>query len=794
MLTNPPVGRVSRPDTAAAFVRVLCLGCLMIPGLPGISPAQNMVANGGFEEGASSWGLPQPLYAVDSTVAHSGAGSLKYHNEPGGPYLIAGQGLPLRSGKCYRMSAWVKTEGIASTDTGATISMEWSGKEGYIGGAYPPGIMGTSDWQQIVFFTSPVPEGVTGGSVIAYGRPGTSGTAWFDDLEVVEFDGPVARLHFADTPPGQTGKQIAVGVISPEVRLQADLLPAAGVSPDRLDLSVTPLVPGAPKHSGGVWHGTTAELAFPTDTLPLGATQLEVSLVSNTDGRPVTSTYLSIEKRQLLSLSVLHPNSAGVVGVGPEKDERVVLRLTILPQTAGKARTYRARLTPLSEGKAAGRSVGVMVTDRGPSRAEYSFADLPYGIFDLRCDLLLPGGSEPIARAQVLVTHADPSKRPANATWIGPNRMLMVEGKPFLPIGFYILSSFETVFPADQPYRWQAGKLCPSYYLPILDRLSKSRFNCVMDYGSTMGGLDQARQFLDAAQARGVRAIFSAKDLMHGAFWEPYTQNLLWKDLREATRNVVGELRNHPSLIAWYINDEVTAPDMWPGAVNVFRDTRETDPWHPTWAVHYDYTHLTTYREACDIIGTDPYTLTGDIGFAARDWHDSREQLPPEQPFWAVVQCFGPGYESSRPAADPREPSYDEERAATMAAIAEGATGIIYYCYHSLQRSPRFEERFAELDRIAGEVASLLPIVSLPNASRLAQLESGTLSVLTKQGKDGVYVLLASTMRTDQDAVLDLPLRPRSVRDVTTGEMLKPDGHRLALHFKALDARVLEVR
>ena len=76
-----------------------------------------------------------------------------------------------------------------------------------------------------------------------------------------------------------------------------------------------------------------------------------------------------------------------------------------------------------------------------------------------------------------------------------------------------------------------------------------------------------------------------------------------------------------------------------------------------------------------------------------------------------MVQCFGPGYETSRPV-DTREPSYDEERAATMAAIAEGATGIIFYCWHSLERSPRFAERFAELNRIAGEVQGLVPILA----------------------------------------------------------------------------------
>jgi hypothetical protein len=161
-------------------------------------------------------------------------------------------------------------------------------------------------------------------------------------------------------------------------------------------------------------------------------------------------------------------------------------------------------------------------------------------------------------------------------------------------------------------------------------------------------------------------------------------------------------------------------------------------------------------------------------------------------PFWAVVQCFGPGYETSTPN-NTREPSHDEERAATMAAIAEGATGIIYYCYHSLQRSPRFAERFAELDGIAAEVQSLVPIISLPDAVRQVGVAQGTLSALTKQGQGKAYVILASTVRSDQDVVLALPFVPRVVRDVKTGEVLKADGERLSLKFRALDARVLEL-
>ncbi len=673
---------------------------------------ENMVANAGFEDGATGWRLPAPLFSIDGTVAHTGASSLRYQNEPRGPYLIAGQGLNLQPGKCYRMRVWVKTEGIVSTDTGAAISLEWSGKQGYIGGAYPPGCTGTADWQQIVFESGIVPEGVTDGSVILYGRESTSGTAWFDDVEVTELEEPLVRWRFAGLPRGERCKTVLAGLASPEVRLRAELSAARGVRPQGLVLSARLHRGGQTTEIvGGAWDGTTGEIAVPTDDLPFGETLTELRLVAEADNRPLTSEFVRIVKRPLMRMDIVGPNPAGMLGFEPERDRLITVRISVAPQGGGQAQRYRARLSFLSHGRPTGGIAEATVSDTRPGQARITTEGLGEGLHQLRCELFAEGGTEPIARGEAVVTRGDPGERPANATLIGPHRMLIVDGQPFFPIGFYILSSFESVFPADQPYRWQTGDLQPSYYLPILDRLSRSHFNCIIDYGSTLGGMDAARDLMDAAHQRGIRTIFSVKDLMRGAFWEVYTQNLPWHDLREANRNVVRELRDHPSLIAWYVNDEVCQPDVWPGAVDVFRDTRATDPWHPTYAVHYDYQGLAKYREACDIIGTDPYTLLGDIGFTARSWRECRQQMPPEQPFWAVVQCFGAGYESSRPT-DTREPTYDEQRAATFAAIAEGATGIIYYCFHSLQRSPRFEQRFEELDRIAAEVQELVPIIA----------------------------------------------------------------------------------
>jgi hypothetical protein len=771
------------------FVEVLSLGVLIgLVALP--ARGDNLVGNPGFEEGAAGWSLAE-LYAVDSTVAHTGKQSLRYHNVPGGPYLLARRAVPLRPGKCYRISAWVKTDRVESAETGATLCLEWHSAEGYLGGAYPPGITGTSDWRQIVYETGMLPDEVTGGGIVVYGRSGTSGTAWFDDVEVTELPEPLARFSFADAP-GAAKQVLFEGPGATAVRIRAVLSPARGVAPESLRLSAKLQAPGYGKEVDGTWEGGLGELRLPPEQLPWGESQVEVTLSWKESGAPVTGTTLTVEKRRLVRMDLVEPNPAGVVGLRPG-EERVAVRLSLARQEPGKSRRYQARLSLLSEGKVLRRGRLQRVGDSQPTRLSLSLAGVAPGQYDLRCDLFGEGAATPVARAEALISRVDPARRPANTTWFGPQRMLMVEDKPFFPIGFYILSSFESVFPVDQPYRWITGALHPSYYLPILDRLAGSHFNTVLDYGSTMGGVEPARQFLDAVHARGLRAIFSVKDLMEGAYWQVYTRNLPWKDLREANWNVVRALRDHPSLIAWYINDEVFQPDKWQSAVNVFRDTRAEDPWHPTYAVHYDYPRVGIYRDACDVIGTDPYTLLDDIGLTARSWRECRAQIGPDQPFWAVVQCFGPGYETSRPV-DTREPSYDEERAATMAAIAEGATGIIFYCWHSLERSPRFAERFAELNRIAGEVQSLVPILSLPSATPGARVEQGTLSILTKRGKGKSYVLLASTERGDQDVVLRLPFRPKQVRDVQSGEVLTTTGQRLALRFRALDARVLEIR
>jgi len=475
---------------------------------------------------------------------------------------------------------------------------------GYIGGGYAEGLRGSTDWTRIIYEAGPVPEGVTGGSVILYGRDATSGTAWFDDAEVVELDEPMASISCEPT-----GRLFAE--LTPTVRLRARLSNTCTADPNDLLFVVKHRASGPPRELGhAAFMNLEAEIAIPTGDLCYGENQLEATLAT-TGGGGLLGRSFTVMRRKLVTVSPVEPSPTGVVGIGRPGPLKV--RVTVEHQGADGAREYHARLSLWREGRPAGRVTVASVSDGSPSMIDVPVAGSAPGLYDLRCELFGSPSAPCLAADECVVTVVDLADRPKNGTYFGLGRVMMVDDRPFIPVGFYILSSLDGIPPVDQPWHWQEGRLFPEYYVPILDKLADSHFNCVIDYGSTVGGIGQAHAFMDAAASRGIKTIFSVKDLMEGAYWDIYTRNLPWKDLREATRNVVREFREHPSLIGWYVNDEVIQPGKWQGAVNVFRDVRAEDPWHPTLAVHYDYARLVKYREACDIIGTDPYCLTGDI-------------------------------------------------------------------------------------------------------------------------------------------------------------------------------------
>jgi len=269
--------------TAVALLAVLTV--LALGGVRGSEATEpNLVENPGFEQpsagglAAQGWQGNRQIFSLDPEVTRSGTASLKYVNTDAKRYVLCTQKVPLQAGWKCRVSAWVKTEKVIGEDSGATICLEWQGKDGkWLGGVYPSGVKGTRDWTRIEAITR-LPEDAASCNLACYVRQGMTGTAWFDDVEAVRIADPPldtvllspvyrgritpagpeeicgrVRLRLADydLQPQQVRVQVALRSADGPVRWETDLqpteqqgdqfdvrVPARGLEPGRYELTI----------------------------------------------------------------------------------------------------------------------------------------------------------------------------------------------------------------------------------------------------------------------------------------------------------------------------------------------------------------------------------------------------------------------------------------------------------------------------------------------------------------------------------------------------------------------------
>ncbi len=145
----------------------------------------------GFEERVARWVLPRPQYVIDAKSTHSGGKSIRWRNDGGEPVLPAirrvihedGKARETAAGKSYEVSGWIRTEDVSG---GVTLSLSWSGDMGFLNRVESTPLTGTNDWTLVKVAVPPLPDYVYWCRVVLSAKPGATGTAWFDDVQVVE--------------------------------------------------------------------------------------------------------------------------------------------------------------------------------------------------------------------------------------------------------------------------------------------------------------------------------------------------------------------------------------------------------------------------------------------------------------------------------------------------------------------------------------------------------------------------------------------------------------------------------
>jgi len=182
------------------FKKFLKISLFLSPLALGCSQSHDLLFNSGFESGSEQtidgWkpgaSLNNPdrfQYGLDTT-RRSGEHALKISNPQPNDSWVS-QDVPVKGGRTYKLSGWLKTENVQLTQgtVGANLCVVGS----FI---RTTSLKGTQGWTQVVsyFKTSPDRTALSVACRLGFTNSAVSGTAWFDDVEFREIRLPA--------PPG----------------------------------------------------------------------------------------------------------------------------------------------------------------------------------------------------------------------------------------------------------------------------------------------------------------------------------------------------------------------------------------------------------------------------------------------------------------------------------------------------------------------------------------------------------------------------------------------------------------
>jgi hypothetical protein len=304
-----------------------------------------------------------------------------------------------------------------------------------------------------------------------------------------------------------------------------------------------------------------------------------------------------------------------------------------------------------------------------------------------------------------------------------------------------------------------------------------------------------SREQMDLAQAAGLKVIYSVKDAYAGSgFCVPEIRSQ--DEERPWIEAHVKDFRDHPALLAWYLNDELSLD-----YVDRLKDHQNwvssLDANHPTWVVLYQVGDLAGYADTFDVIGTDPYPIPdGPVAIAGK-WTDmSVGAFSGRRPVWMVPQVFNWATYRPADAAGLRPPTLDEMRSMSWQCIVAGAKGLIFYSWFDIQRDTvvPFDKQWPLCKQVAAEIGDMAPVILSVEPVPEVQFTGDTaIRWTTRKLGDTLYLIAVNSGPTPASATFTLDRTPRSATLRSAPTPAPTNGASLPINLAPLAVAIYEV-
>ena len=167
-----------------------------------VAASSAQIVNGGFEthdgnklNGFDFYDQPGEVSFVDGQIKHSGRASLRLENFTANRYGHGRvmQSVPVQPHRCYRMTIWVKTEGLQPASAFGLLALAKERELAPREFRFPS----TTDWRKLSMLVNSLDYD----KILLYAGVwgGKAGKVWLDDWTLAEV-GPVNVLHRSGTP------------------------------------------------------------------------------------------------------------------------------------------------------------------------------------------------------------------------------------------------------------------------------------------------------------------------------------------------------------------------------------------------------------------------------------------------------------------------------------------------------------------------------------------------------------------------------------------------------------------
>lgn len=401
---------------------------------------------------------------------------------------------------------------------------------------------------------------------------------------------------------------------------------------------------------------------------------------------------------------------------------------------------------------------------------------LPNGQYQVAASVLDRSGkcllSETLRFARLL----DPAVKNRMVTLRPSDNMLIVQGKPFFPIGLYEA-------PGTEKY---------------LSRLADAGFNLC----HSPGGSGKALQaLLDRVQAHDMKMWISMSGLLD--FSKDADQK------RKQMTDIVAAVGNSPGVLLWESMDE---PVWGSQPVEPYYEgycfLRALDQQRPIWTNHAPrntIAELSHWNRATDIGGLDVYPVpepqtqsdlpNKTISVVGDECDKNIAAVNGEKPIFMVLQGFGWAELSKVAGQRPKAimPTFEQSRFMAYQSVVHGANGILYWGTHYTEKPSQF---WSELKSLVSELHALHAVLASESVKG-----SSAASLLTRQGgvrlvhkklSGANYVIVVNELPEKIEVPLVIPgLKATAVKRLFEGKTLPVKTGRIALTLAPYGVAIL---